>query len=259
MRGVVAKFNFLFRSTKGLILVAIALIALATAFFGTLSGPLRAWGVTDLVVDIFGLRLVEAIARVAVRRDLAPDGVVLLEGEPSAGLGIIEEGFLKGVRIAPSGREQILSVFRPGEVFNAASVFAEAPNPATVIALEAATVWFVPREALLALMDRYPALTRTIVRGLSERVLQLVDLVEDLSLRTVEMRLARVLLERAPDEVLHRDPWATQAEMAARLGTVTYVLNRALRGFEEEGLISVKRHRIEILDREGLEARAECK
>ena len=60
MLALKERFQFLFRSTKGLILVAIALISLATAFMGTLSGPMREWGVTDVVIRTFGLRLVEA-------------------------------------------------------------------------------------------------------------------------------------------------------------------------------------------------------
>ncbi len=60
MHAVIERFNFLFRSTKGLVLVASALIALATAFMGTLSGPMREWGVTGFVTETFGLRLVEA-------------------------------------------------------------------------------------------------------------------------------------------------------------------------------------------------------
>ena len=108
MRGVVAKFNFLFRSTKGLILVAIALIALATAFFGTLSGPLRAWGVTDLVVEIFGLRLVEAeregrivvlyhaiaIAVVAIETYIITAIVPMKQEEQSRVNGVITLGYL---------------------------------------------------------------------------------------------------------------------------------------------------------------------
>lgn len=60
MKTFCEKINFLFRSTKGLVLVAIALISLATAFMGTLSGPMREWGVTDFVIRNFGVRLVEA-------------------------------------------------------------------------------------------------------------------------------------------------------------------------------------------------------
>jgi CRP/FNR family transcriptional regulator len=87
-------------------------------------------------------------------------------------------------------------------------------------------------------------------------VLHLVSLVEDLSLRTVEARLARLLLERAERRTLERRHWATQAEMAARLGTVLHVVNRALQELAREGLIELDRHQIRILDAEGLKERA---
>jgi hypothetical protein len=60
MQAIALRFNYLFRSTKGLILVAIALISLETAFFGMLSGPMAEWGIRDFWIRTFGLRLVEA-------------------------------------------------------------------------------------------------------------------------------------------------------------------------------------------------------
>jgi len=76
--------------------------------------------------------------------------------------------------------------------------------------------------------------------------------VENLSLRSVESRLAVFLLGQAKTDTIHRRKWATQAEMAAHLGTVPDVLNRALRKLAEEGLIEVARHQIHILNRDGL-------
>jgi hypothetical protein len=60
MKSLSDRFNYLFRSTKGLILVAIALIAIVTAVWGMLSGPLKEWGISDLAVRLYGMRLVEA-------------------------------------------------------------------------------------------------------------------------------------------------------------------------------------------------------
>src|SRR5512137_182508 len=54
------RMGYLFRSTKGLILVAIAMIALETALFGMLSGPLAELGVRDFVIRIFKMNLVQA-------------------------------------------------------------------------------------------------------------------------------------------------------------------------------------------------------
>ncbi|MGC9349576.1 MAG: Crp/Fnr family transcriptional regulator [Anaerolineae bacterium] len=198
-----------------------------------------------------------AVAVIASRHSYDADAVVFLRGDPCPGLGILEEGTLKGVRTSPDGREQIVNVFQPGEVFGVASVFTRRPAQLTMIALEPVTIWFVQGRDLLVLMERFPALMHSVVCQLAERVCGLVDLVEDLSLRTVEMRLARRLLEEAMDGVMQRHRWATQAEIAAQLGTVTYVINRALRGLEEDGLISVSREAIIILDPEGLRERVD--
>lgn len=51
------RFKFLFQSTKGLVLVAIAMIALTTAIFGMLSGPMVEWGIKDFVVDLLKIDL----------------------------------------------------------------------------------------------------------------------------------------------------------------------------------------------------------
>ena len=60
MSFVSSRFNFLFRSTKGLILVAIALIAIVTAIWGTLTGPLHDLGVGDITIRMLGMQLVES-------------------------------------------------------------------------------------------------------------------------------------------------------------------------------------------------------
>ncbi|MDD2695766.1 MAG: hypothetical protein PHD58_07570, partial [Anaerolineales bacterium] len=58
--AITMRFNYLFRSTKGLALVGIAMISLVTAIWGMLSGPMVEFGVKDFVVRTLGMRLVEA-------------------------------------------------------------------------------------------------------------------------------------------------------------------------------------------------------
>jgi CRP-like cAMP-binding protein len=198
----------------------------------------------------------EEIAQTAVKKTYESDEVVFWEGDPSAGLYVIEIGWFKIIKISPNGREQVIKFMGPGEAFNALSLFANIPNPATAMALESATAWLIPQDIMLSLLDTYPKLARGVILILAGRVQHLVGLVEDLSLRSVESRLARLLLEQASDETVHRQQWATQTEIAARIGTVTDVLSRALRKLTEEGLISVTRHQIKILDPAELEIRA---
>jgi CRP/FNR family transcriptional regulator len=198
----------------------------------------------------------DAVVQAAARREYRADEIVFLEGEPCAGLYVVAEGWFKAVRMSPEGREQALRFVGPGEVFNEVGAFAGAQNPATVVALEAGILWLIGRETIVRLLDHHPRLARSVVENLARRVLHLASLAEDLSLRTVEARLARLLLERAEAGRLRREQWATQAEMAARLGTVLDVLNRALQQLANEGFIKVERHQIRILDGEGLKAKA---
>jgi CRP/FNR family cyclic AMP-dependent transcriptional regulator len=193
-----------------------------------------------------------AIVQSAIRRSYEADQYALIEGEPSSGIFVVQEGWLKSVKISPEGREQVMRVVGPGDVFNAIGVLASTTNPGSVIALEPATVWILHRETLLRLLEEHTSLAWMIIQALAGRVQRLMSQVEDLSLRSVETRLARLLLEEATGETLVRRRWDTQAEMAARLGTVLDVLNRALSRLAADGIIKVERHQILILDQEQL-------
>lgn len=200
--------------------------------------------------------VLHALAAAATVRRYAAGQVVFLEGEPCAGLYVVQEGWLKSFKLSLEGREQVIRFVGPGEAFNEIGVLAGSVNQVSVAALEPATIWIIRRDALLRLMDESPSLARIITQNLAQRVLYLLTLVEDLSLRTVEARLARLLLEHADESTLHRRQWTTQTEMAARLGTVLDVVNRALHKLADEGLIRLERHQIELLDRKGLMSRA---
>ncbi len=201
--------------------------------------------------------LIAAIAHRTARRHYAAGEVVFLEGEEDVALYIVQSGWLKAVKISGDGREQVLHFIGPGEVFNVVGVFVEATNPATVIALEPSVVWVIAKQVMLDLLDQYPPLARAIIQRLAGRVQQLIGMVEDLSLRSIESRVARYLLEQAKDEKVARRRWETQAEMANRLGTVPDVLSRALRTLAKAGFIRVERQHIQILDVTGLAGRAE--
>lgn len=192
------------------------------------------------------------VGQLAIPRKYGPEQVVFIEGEPCPGLYIVGSGWLKAVKISMDGREQVLHRLGAGETFNAISVFTGALNQATVTALEESVVWLVPRDQMLRLLQENPSLAQNVIQDLAGRVLHLIRMVEDLSLHTVEVRLARLLLDQEVNGIVKRRSWATQAEMASRLGTVPDVLNRALRKLAEQNLIHVSRNQIEIMEVEKL-------
>lgn len=203
---------------------------------------------------------VETLAELAKSADwkvYPPDAVIFWEGDVENYLYYLHYGWLKVVKTNSEGRCQILRFLSPGEIFNEVGVFARRPNPATAIALEEAGIWRIPRHALEGILFSHPHTALQLMENMADRFISLVELTADLSLRTVEERLAKLLLEQAAQQdVIPRRRWSTLAEMAAHLGTVPDVLSRAVRELTRAGLIEMDRQQIRILDRNRLSERA---
>ena len=197
------------------------------------------------------------LASLATWHEYASGAVIFLERDVNTGLYAVQEGWVKVVKFSLDGREQVLRYFGPGEIFSEIGIFMARPNPATAIALERSALWRLHRSTLQPLFSAQPALLLHVMANMADRIAHLAELVADLSLHTVEVRLARLLLEFAADGTLERQAWLTQAELAARLGTVPDVLSRALRILADGGLIRFDRRQITILDRPGLLQRAQ--
>ena len=188
----------------------------------------------------------------AIRQTVRAEQIVLLEGDLTQAIFIVESGGLKAVQMSPTGREQVLHFIESGETFNEISVLTGRTNPVTVIALEVSILWKIEQSAVWQMIEHYPETAKIVIQHLARRFEMLLGIIEDLSLRTIEARLANFLLENATDDTMERARWATQAELANRLGTVPDVLHRALQTLVRENLILVERRRITILDRERL-------
>lgn len=188
------------------------------------------------------------------RQEYEAGQIVLLEGCACPGLYLVQDGWLKAVKISSVGREYVLHFVGPGDIFPEVSLLAEIPSPATVIGLEPTTLFFIEAAVVCQLLVDYPHLFRAGIQRLANTVIDLVDTVADLALHPIETRLARLLLEQSTDGVYRRRSWATQAELAAHLGTVGDVLGRALRKLVEAGLIEMDRREIRILDPQRLQA-----
>ena len=195
----------------------------------------------------------EQLAQSAIWREYATGAVIFLEGDSAPALYYIQAGWIKVVKMAPDGREQILYFWGPGDTFGGIGVFINRPMPATAIALEPTRLWLLRRDAITQLLTTQPAMAGQVIECMANRMHELMALVADLSLHTVTERFARLLLEEAEDDTLPRRRWATQAELAARLGTVPDVLSRTLRTLVDGGLITMDRHEIHILQRQALE------
>jgi CRP/FNR family transcriptional regulator len=196
------------------------------------------------------------LAGSALWKIFPPDAVIFWEGDIETTLFYLHYGWLKVIKTTPDGREQILRFLGPGEVFNEIGVFAKRPNPATAMALEEAGIWLIPRDALERILFSHPHTALQIMENMADRFIDLVALTTDISLRTVEARLAKYWIEQAKAGVIPRYRWSTLTELSAHLGTVTDVLSRAIRELTRAGLVEMDRQQIRILNLEELAKRA---
>jgi CRP/FNR family transcriptional regulator len=203
----------------------------------------------------------ERLAALAWPHHFEAGQVIYIEGEPAERIYLLERGWVKATRISREGREQAMMFLKAGEIFGDIAVYAGADYPGTVTALEDADVWVFPAEAFLKLVAQDSALAMAVIRHLSGRVLHYTELVKDLSLRSVEARLASTLLQHAEVQSgqlsVPRRHWTTFDEMAVRLGTVRDVLSRALKTLEADGLLRVEKQAIILLDLEELSRRGD--
>ncbi len=127
------------------------------------------------------------------------------------------------------------------------------PNPASVAAVEPSKIYVIRRSGLHQLIITRPEVAEAVVFTLAKTLRHLVALVEDLSLRHVTARVAKILLDRETsarqDQQAHR---LTQTEMAALAGSTREVVGRALKELETAGAIEMRHGQAIVLDRERL-------
>jgi CRP/FNR family transcriptional regulator len=218
--------------------------------------------VTDLLKSIpyfSGLSTpeLELIRELIFEKDAEKGELIILEGEPAEDIFFVASGVVKVFKTSAGGKEQILYLIRPGESVNDVPVFAGGPNPASAQAMVPTVLYGVRKDALEVILQGHPQVALNINKVLAGRMLHLLSLVEDLSFRHVNGRLAKILLEHAGDRTAS-GPRLTQQEMAAMAGTAREMIGRSLKALEEEGAIRMDRHRVVITDREALEKLAEA-
>jgi CRP/FNR family transcriptional regulator len=193
----------------------------------------------------------QSIKKLAIERHYERGDIIIYEGDKAAALFIVCSGAVKIFKTSLEGKEQILSIARPGDTFNDVGVFDGGLNPASAQAMGEAVIYELGQNELNILLQDYPIVVHNTIKVLASHVRELVTLVEDLSFRHVIGRVAKILLEYAGADSIDT-PRLTQQEMAAMAGSAREVVGRSLKALEEDGLIKLNRHKVTITDMDAL-------
>lgn len=191
----------------------------------------------------------------AVRpREADPGERILTEGEPCLGLYFVMRGQVRLTKAAADGREHVLRVLGPGATFNDVAVFDGGPNSDSARAVGPTKIGYVPTATMARLIERHPEVARAALKLLSRRQRSLGHVVGDLALHDVSARVARLLLGciGQHDHIVEKAEFAcariTHQEIAAMVGSVREVVQRALKELERDGAIALHCSHIDIRD-----------
>lgn len=183
------------------------------------------------------------VASFVQQRTLAKDEVLFQESEPAIGFYVVQRGAINVHRVNPQGKEQVIHVFRPSESMGEAALASPTGYPATARAVEPSTVLIVPKADILNLVAARPDLAMRMLGSMSQHLRVLVSLLDDLTLKDVETRLARWIIRHAalpgtsPGQI---ELGRTKRVLAAELGTTAETLSRTLARFRDAGWVTAK-------------------
>lgn len=190
--------------------------------------------------------IIERMMHSAVSHTAAAGETLFLEGEPASGLWLIQTGRVKIYKLNPQGQEHILRIFGDLDTFNDISAFDGGVNPANAAALSDTRLWVFPTQVFQNCIQKDGTFALRVVQVLSGRVRGLIRQIENLTLYSVTVRVARLLLNQVDDPALS-GTGVTRATLAAHLATTPQTISTALREIELTGAIEFDRHQIRIL------------
>jgi CRP/FNR family cyclic AMP-dependent transcriptional regulator len=204
----------------------------------------------------------EALHANMTRAELARGEVLFHEGDPGDRLYVIVEGKVKLGRTSGDGRENLLAILGPGEMFGELSLFDPGPRNATATAVSDAVLIRLGSEDLVTWLTGRPDVSRQLLRALARRLRRTNENLADLVFSDVPGRVAKALLDlserfgRPTDDGLRVAHDLTQEELAQLVGASRETVNKALADFASRGWLRLEARAVVLLDIDRLRKRA---
>jgi CRP/FNR family cyclic AMP-dependent transcriptional regulator len=205
--------------------------------------------------------------------DLSPQQVAALEGEirmsnvpagrmvfapeeTGEGLFILKQGAVQIYRISPEGKRFVIANIEPGTFFGEMAFAGQSMYGSFAETMQPSLLCVMSRVDLERLIAKYPSVGLRMMQALAGRLGDAESQLEDLALKSLSARLATFILRQTSGGA-GQMVGLTHNDLAERVGTSRETATQALNELKADGLIAIGRKRIEVLDRESLEAVAE--
>jgi CRP/FNR family transcriptional regulator, cyclic AMP receptor protein len=188
--------------------------------------------------------------------------IVFSEGDQGDRLYVVLDGKVKLGHASPDGRENLLGVLGPGEMFGELSLFDPVPRTATATALTECRLMGLGHADLDAWLTGRPALAKALLTALAQRLRRTNEALGDLVFADVPGRVAKALMDLSDkfgaesDDGIHVTHDLTQEELAQLVGASRETVNKALADFAARGWLTLEPRGVTILDADRLARRA---
>jgi CRP/FNR family transcriptional regulator, cyclic AMP receptor protein len=188
--------------------------------------------------------------------------VLFHEGDSGDKLYIVADGKVKLGRTSSDGRENLLAILGPGQMFGELSLFDPGPRSATVTAVTDVAFYSLSHDDLLRWLNGRPDVAKGLLSQLAHRLRRANDVVADLVFSDVPGRVAKALLDladrfgRTADDGVHVHHDLTQEELAQLVGASRETVNKALADFAARGWLRLEGKSVLILEPDRLARRA---
>lgn len=183
---------------------------------------------------------------------------IFSEGEPPEWFYFAASGKVKITKLSQDGKEIILEVISPTDIFGGVAVLKNFPYPANAVAMEDTEALRISRRNLMRLVDRFPNLMYLIAMQLGDRMKSSYESLKNIALERVEARIAALLLKLAgkvgaeTKEGLLIDMRLTKQDVADMVGTTVETSIRTFSKFKKQGLVADADGKFVIKDKKGL-------
>jgi CRP/FNR family transcriptional regulator, nitrogen oxide reductase regulator len=201
----------------------------------------------------------QRVAAVATLRAFDKGATLFSEGDGSDLMYTVVTGHVKVFKTTPRGTDVILELFGPGDPIGAVAVYESRPYPASAIAVEPTSCLIIPRQAFFSLLEGYPLLVRSLLVGLTHRLVELTNRLAELSGGRIEGRLARFFLKLGTDMGQSRADGVfiplvlSRQELADMTGTTIETSIRIMSRWGKDEVVRTDKDGFTIVDRSALE------
>ena len=180
--------------------------------------------------------------------------VLFKEGQDGDRLYVVVHGKIKLGTTSADGRENLLSILGPGEMFGELSLFDPEPRTSTATAVTDARLVSLAHEAVIGLVTTNPQTSLELLRRLAQRLRKSNEILADLVFADVPGRVAKAIMDLGErfgvmkEDGLHVNHDLTQEELAQLVGASRETVNKALADFAARGWVKLEPRAVLVTD-----------